>query len=36
MQKLTDYAMTAEAGQILGVSQNTLRGWARDGKIPMH
>ena len=36
MQKLTDYVMTAEAAEILGVSQNTLRGWAKDGKIPMH
>jgi excisionase family DNA binding protein len=36
MQKLTDYVMTADAAKILGVSQNTLRGWARDGKIPMH
>jgi excisionase family DNA binding protein len=36
MYKLTDYVMTAEAAEILGVSQNTLRGWARDGKIPMH
>ncbi|MFO1044530.1 MAG: helix-turn-helix domain-containing protein [Planctomycetaceae bacterium] len=36
MQKLTDYVMTAEAAEILGVSQNTLRGWAKEGKIPMH
>jgi len=36
MQKLADYVMTAEAADILGVSQNTLRAWARDGKIPMH
>lgn len=36
MQKLTDYVMTAEAAEILGVSQNTLRAWAREGKIPMH
>jgi len=36
MQKLSDYAMTAEAAEILGVSQNTLRSWAEDGKIPMH
>ena len=28
--------MTAEAAQILGVSQNTLRAWAEDGKIPVH
>lgn len=36
MEKLTDYVMTAEAAEILGVSQNTLRAWAKDGKIPMH
>lgn len=34
-QKLTDYVMTAEAAEILGVSQNTLRAWAKEGKIPM-
>ncbi|MCA9062872.1 MAG: helix-turn-helix domain-containing protein [Planctomycetaceae bacterium] len=36
MQKLTDYVLTAEAAEILGVSQNTLRAWARDGKISVH
>lgn len=36
MQKLTDYVKTAEAAQILGVSQNTLRKWAASGAIPMH
>lgn len=36
MQKLTDYLMTAEAAQILGVSQNTLRAWAKEGNVPMH
>ena len=36
MEKLSDYVMTAEAAQILGVSQNTLRAWAEDGKIPVH
>jgi len=36
MNKLTDYLMTAEAAEILGVAQNTLRKWARQGKIPMH
>lgn len=36
MRKLTDYVLTAEAAEILGVSQNTLRAWARDGKISMH
>jgi excisionase family DNA binding protein len=36
VEKLSDYVMTAEAAEILGVSQNTLRAWAKDGKIPMH
>ena len=36
MIKLTDYIKTAEAAEILGVSQNTLRTWAAKGKIPMH
>ncbi len=34
MEKLSQYVMTAEAAEILGISQNTLRAWARDGKIP--
>ena len=36
MQKLSDYVQVAEAASILGVSQNTLRAWAADGKIPIH
>lgn len=36
MTKLSDYALTVEAAEILGVSQNTIRTWAKDGKIPMH
>ncbi len=36
MTKLTDYVKTAEAAEILGVAQNTLRIWAEEGKIPMH
>jgi excisionase family DNA binding protein len=36
MIKLTDYVKTAEAAEILGVSQNTLRKWAGEGAIPMH
>lgn len=36
MTKLSDYVKTAEAAEILGVSQTTLRKWAEDGKIPMH
>ncbi len=35
MQKLTDYVKTAEAAEMLGVSQNTLRAWAKAGKIPL-
>ena len=34
--KLTDYVLTAMAAEILGVSQNTLRAWAKAGKIPMY
>ena len=36
MRKLSEYVMTAEAAEILGVSQNTLRAWAEDDKIPVH
>ncbi|MHC4084448.1 MAG: MerR family transcriptional regulator [Planctomycetota bacterium] len=36
MTRLSDYVLTAEAAQILGVSVNTVRNWARDGKIPHH
>lgn len=35
MQKLNEYVKIAEAAQTLGVSQNTLRAWADDGKIPV-
>lgn len=34
--KLTEYVRTAEAAEILGVAQNTLRKWAKRGEIPMH
>lgn len=36
MHKLNEYAMTAEAAEILGVSQNTLRAWADAGRVPMY
>jgi len=36
MQKLSDYVQVAEAAEMLGVSQNTLRTWAADGKISVH
>ena len=33
MRKLHDYVKIAEAAQILGVSQNTLRKWVDEGRI---
>ncbi|MCO6454803.1 MAG: helix-turn-helix domain-containing protein [Pirellulaceae bacterium] len=36
MTKLSEYVKVAEAAQILGVSQGTIRTWAEAGKIPMH
>ncbi len=36
MPKLSEYVKVAEAAEILGVSQRTVRTWAADGKIPMH
>lgn len=35
MKKLSEYVKTAEAAEILGVAQNTLRKWAERGDIPM-
>ena len=35
MTKLNEYVKIAEAAQILGVSQNTLRIWAETGKVPV-
>jgi len=34
--KLSEYVKVAEAAEILGVSQGTVRTWAESGKIPMH
>lgn len=34
--KLTEYVKVAEAAEILGVSQGTVRTWSEAGKIPMH
>lgn len=34
--KVSEYVMVAEAAEILGVSQGTIRTWATGGKIPMH
>lgn len=36
LTKLTDYVLTAEAAEILGVAQNTIRKWAAAGMIPLH
>lgn len=36
MPKLSEYLMTADAAEFLGVSQNTLRKWAERGDIRMH
>jgi excisionase family DNA binding protein len=36
MTKLSEYVKVAEAAEILGVSQGTVRAWAEAGKIPMH
>ena len=36
MVKLNEYVKIAEAADILGVSQNTLRNWTASGKLPMH
>lgn len=33
MQRLDEYVKIAEAANLLGVSQNTLRNWADDGRI---
>jgi excisionase family DNA binding protein len=34
--RLSEYVKVAEAAEILGVSQGTVRAWAEAGKIPMH
>jgi excisionase family DNA binding protein len=36
MAKLSEYVKVAEAAEILGVSQGTVRAWSEAGKIPMH
>ncbi len=35
MTKLSEFVKTAEAAEIRGVAQNTLRNWAEDGQILM-
>jgi excisionase family DNA binding protein len=34
-ENLSDYLKTAEASKFLGVSQNTLRSWAKRNMIPV-
>jgi excisionase family DNA binding protein len=34
--RLSEYVKVAEAAEILGISQGTVRAWAEAGKIPMH
>lgn len=36
MAKLDDYLTIKDAAEYLGVSINTLRNWANDGKFPVH
>jgi excisionase family DNA binding protein len=36
MKKVKDYLRVKEAAELLGVSPNTLRNWASDGKIRVH
>jgi excisionase family DNA binding protein len=35
MTKLSEYVKTAEAAEILGVAQNTIRKWAENGTLPV-
>ena len=34
--KISEYVKVAEAAEISGVSQGTVRTWAEAGKLPMH
>lgn len=34
MQSTNEYLLVTEAAEFLGVSPNTIRNWARDGKVP--
>lgn len=36
MKKLDEYLKVAEASVFLGISQNTLRKWTDEGRIPVH
>ncbi|MEO8493881.1 MAG: helix-turn-helix domain-containing protein [Planctomycetota bacterium] len=35
MTKLSDFVKTSQEAEILSVSQNTLRAWAKTGRIPV-
>ena len=35
MTKLSEYVKTAEAAEILGVAQNTIRKWSENGTLPV-
>lgn len=35
MERLNEFVKVAEAAEILGVSQGTVRAWAEAGKLPM-
>ena len=36
MKKVNEYVKVAEAAEILGVAQNTVRAWAEKGKLAVH
>lgn len=36
MKKLSEYVKVAEAAEILGISQNTVRAWSENGKLPVY
>lgn len=36
MKKVNEYVKVAEAAEILGVAQNTVRSWAEKGKLAVH
>jgi len=36
VKRLDDYLKIADAAEYLGISQNTLRKWADDGRLAVH
>jgi excisionase family DNA binding protein len=36
MTKVSEYVKVADAAEFLGVSQNAVRTWAENGKLPVH